>query len=248
MTVNQTGRFPKGNIQHSWTGKQAHREEAWRCLVKFSFCWSGALAASLWWSCGRSPLPLLTQHLEDLLVCSLLDLYKGSRCCRSDTQRPSPYLWPCSSLRRSGSCWNETWHSVLQTGHWSDSSRCGNGVSGHLKAKKQKRHFQNIVCIHIKLSLILYCWFQLCIVFWILVNLSAFKFALCDIWHLNSCTSNINMILFKCMNAGCLVQVMRLVIKMWIWLLVDAEMEKLVLFSRGHRRFSYTFSGKMEET
>lgn len=213
MAVNQTGWFPEGNIQHSRTWKQAHREEAWRCLVKFSFCWSGALAASLWWSCGRAPLPLQTQHLEVPLVCSLLDLYKGSRCCRCDAQRPSPYLWPCSSLRRSGSCWNETWHFVLQTGHWSDSSRCGNGVSGHLKSKKTKSALSE----HRLYSL----WTEVNIVLlfpglyniWVLVNLTAFKYALCDIWHLNRCISNINMILFKCMNAGCLVQVMRLDIK-----------------------------------
>lgn len=101
--------------------------------VQLLLVWS-----SSWWSCGRAPLPLQTHHLEDPLVRSLLDLYKGSRCCRCDTQRPSPYLWPCSSLRRSGSCWDETWHSVLQTGHWSDSSRCGNGVSGYLKSKEMK--------------------------------------------------------------------------------------------------------------
>lgn len=132
LSTKQDG-FHKEIFNIQW--KQAHHEEALRCLVKFSFCWSGALAASLWWSCGRAPLPLQTQHLEDPLVCSLLDLYKGSRC---DTQRPSPYLWPCSSLLCSESCWNETWHFVLQTGHWSDSSRCGNGGSGHLRSKKMK--------------------------------------------------------------------------------------------------------------
>lgn len=95
--------------------------------VQLLLLWSSCsvLLMKLWMSsCSASD-----STAGDPLVCSLQDLYKGSRCCRCDTQRPSPYLWPCSLLRRSGSCWNETWHSVLQTGHWSDSSRCGNGVS-----------------------------------------------------------------------------------------------------------------------
>lgn len=144
--------------------------------VQLLLVWS-----SSWWSCGRAPLQTDSTpggSTGVLTSGSLRGSLKGSRCCRCDTQRPSPYLWPCSSLRRSESCWNESWHSVLQTGHWSDSSRCGNGASGHLK---QNRHFQNIIYIHIKLSLILYCCFQVCIMVWILVNLTAFKFALCDI-------------------------------------------------------------------
>lgn len=115
--------------KYSQTWKQAHREEAWRCLVKFS-----SVPLMKLWTSSSSPSDSTPGGSTGVLISG----YKGSRCCRCDTQRPSPYLWPCSSLRRSGSCWNETWHFVLQRGHWSDSSRCANGVSGHLKSKKNK--------------------------------------------------------------------------------------------------------------
>lgn len=133
--------FHKGIFSVSGHGSKLTVRKRDGCPVKFSFCWSGAHAASPWWSSGRG----------------------GSRCCRCDARRLSPYLWPCSSLRRSGSSWNvsKTWQFVLQTGHWSDSSRCGNCVSGYLKSEKNEIvTFRTSSIFTLNGTLILYCWFQ----------------------------------------------------------------------------------------